>query len=169
MVNPDKFDYFVTMLLKNQKNIQKLLDNVMPERELKHVSVRCLRLINMQEGGLSASELGIAFGYDKALISRTLHDLQQRGYICRNPEDEGLSRGYRMVLTEKGTELAEIMFDEINKIIAAVSKDIPQGDLEIFYETSQRLSENLVKYAKEIKVNARESRAEQTDQPKQEV
>ena len=165
----DHFDFFVTMLMKNHKNVQKLVENILPECGLKHVSIMCIRLITVSESGLSASELGSIFVYDKALISRTLRDLQERGYICRNPEDEGLSRGYRMVLTEKGRELAENMSAAISELTAEVSADIPQSDIEVFYNTSVRLSENLVKYAKEIQKNAHENSAYTTDQLKQEV
>ncbi len=165
----DHFDFFVTMLMKNHKNVQKLLENILPDCGLKHVSIMCIRLISVSESGLSASELGSIFVYDKALISRTLRDLQERGYICRNPEDEGLSRGYRMVLTEKGRELEARMSEAIGKLSLAVSAGIPQSDIEVFYNTSIRLSENLVKYAEEMKKSARENSAQQTDQLKQEV
>ena len=57
----------------------------------------------------------------------------------------------------------------ISELTAEVSADVPQSDIEVFYNTSVRLSENLIKYAKEIKKNAHENSADTTDQLKQEV
>ena len=45
----DHFDFFVTMLMKNHKNVQKLLENILPECGLKHVSIMCIRLITVSE------------------------------------------------------------------------------------------------------------------------
>ena len=113
-------------------------------------SVVCLGLLNSKEGGCSATELKEMSCYDKGLISRMLTDMQNGGYIIRNPEDMGKQRGMRYIPSEIGKELADKLSAEFIIISSEVSKNIPVEDLEKFYEVCCKLISNLGDYARDI-------------------
>ncbi|SEL09008.1 MarR family winged helix-turn-helix transcriptional regulator [Ruminococcus albus] len=119
-------------------------------KELNMSSAVCLGIINGTEGGCSATELKEMSCYDKALISRMLTDMQNDGYIIRNPEDKDKQRGMRYIPSEKGKILGDMLSAEFLKISSEVSKDIPKEDLKTFYEVSCKLINNLDEYAGEL-------------------
>lgn len=138
-----RFDMFILMIVNNKKAVEKLIKEYFCESRLKQADVLCLRTIMYHEEGLSASEICEISSYDKALVSRTLCKLKNGGYICRNDKDKVLSRGYRYVLTDKGRQSADKMSESIQKASERLADNIPQEDLEIFFRTAVRLSENI--------------------------
>ena len=98
--------------------------------------------------GLTASELAEKSNIDRSLVSREISELERGGYIITSP-CEG-KRGYnsRIALTEKGRQLAKKIADTALEIQQAVSEDIDYDTLSLFYETLERLCQNLEGYNK---------------------
>lgn len=142
------FDAFSLLLLRNQKYMHRLLGEWCSQIGLNYSSIVCIRIIMGCPDGLSASEICETGCYDKALISRTVKELTAKGYVCRHAEDEDLARGYRIVLTEKGKNLAHSMEDDVFRFAQEITKDIPQEEMRQFYDISVRLSENLRRLTK---------------------
>lgn len=136
------------LLVNSHKNMQKLLNDCFAPLDLKCAAAFCLRLIKNSENGLSASELSSMSGYDKALISRTCSELKERELIVRNPEDSGIIRGYRFILTEKGNEIIGQMDVAISEITQKLTHGISKESLEIFYNTAAQMAENVIGLSK---------------------
>jgi DNA-binding MarR family transcriptional regulator len=116
-------------------------------------------MLNNNNGGISAGDICETICCDKALISRTLKDLSEKGYVCRNPEDSQIIRGYRIILTEKGWEIAK-KFDEY-AFAKLLTKGISQEELEQYYKTSEHISDNLYEL-----VNHRSDQSDKPDKSK---
>lgn len=142
------FDSFLMMLMNSHKNMQKLMNDCFAPLGLKCPAAICLRLINNCEGGISASGMSGMSGYDKALISRNCTELKRLGLIARNPEDCGVVRGYRLILTEKGEELIGQMDEAISKVTETVTNGIPSESLGIFYSTAEKMADNIIRLSK---------------------
>jgi DNA-binding MarR family transcriptional regulator len=127
--------------------MRKLVGAVFSELGINYTSAVCLRIIMLNEKGVSAGELSETGCCDKALVSRTIKDLSEKGYVCRNPDDRRLVRGYRIMLTEKGRELASRFDSCETEIMQILTEDVSHEDLERFYEISEHISDNLYELA----------------------
>lgn len=96
--------------------------------------------------GLTPSELAEKSNIDRSLVSREIRALAKGGYINTEP-CEG-KRGYnsRITLSEKGEAAAEKIAKTALEIQNQVSNDIDIESLSVFYDTLERLCDNLEKY-----------------------
>jgi DNA-binding MarR family transcriptional regulator len=93
--------------------------------------------------GVSAGELSKIGCVDKALISRTLKELTEKGYVCRNPEDKDMARGFRIILGSRGKELSERFESLVYGISRYITENVSAQELSAYYEISERISENI--------------------------
>lgn len=140
-------DMFSVLIIQNHKSMQKLFSDALEGFGLKVSSLSCMYIIRCNKGGCSATVLRETTCYDKALISRLLGEMQKLGYICRNPEDNEMQRGYRYILTEKGERTTELITRASAEISAEITKDIPPAELDAFYRTGAKLTDNLRRLA----------------------
>lgn len=138
------------LMIQKGHYLARIYACVPASKELNISAAVCLGIINGIEGGCSATELKEMSCYDKGLISRMLTDMQNDGYIVRNPEDKDKQRGMRYIPSEKGKMLGDMLSAEFLKISSEVSKNIPKEDLVKFYEVSCKLINNLGEYARDI-------------------
>jgi DNA-binding MarR family transcriptional regulator len=141
--NSSLLDAFSVLLCQNSRFIQKLALGEMSDTGLNLSHVVCLRIIDLNSGGVPARVLCETTGYDKALVSRMLSVLADKGYITRNPADTSLRRGYRYILTEMGSAFTE----RINKFFADLSEtlvsDVPDDEIKSFYRTAALFTDKL--------------------------
>lgn len=128
--------------------MHKLFGIALDDSELNPASLLCLMMISMNSGGLSAGKLCEICCFDKALVSRTFKELERSGYIVRNPKDKELQRGYRMVLTQKGVQTADLAQARIHEFWSVTTDNISESELRAFYDTSLKLSLNMRKFVK---------------------
>ena len=143
-------EYLTTLSLQKNRSFARIYSFYPISKKLSFSSMLCMGIINSREGGCSATDLKSMSCYDKALISRMLSDLQDNGYIVRNPEDDNKKRGMRYILSDEGRIIAEKMTAMFIKFSHDISDDIPKEDLKTFLEVSAKLIENMVRYEKEM-------------------
>lgn len=146
------FDSFLLLFVTSTKYMHRLMKNAVESSGLNPTGFICLLLMSSSSGGMSAGEISKISCFDKALISRLLKDLEKNGYIQKNSEDIHLSRGYRMMLTDKGNELADRLRKGMQYFYKAVTEDIPQEELKVYYDTSLKISENMRKLVNDLKL-----------------
>ena len=151
-----RFDVFMLALTKSQKSMAGIVKEVMREDNIKHIEVLCLKSIAFIKDGISASELCRMCFYDKAIISRTLNSLKERGFICVNPEDANKSRGRRYLLTQKGREICDKMSDFMNTIGEELTKNIPEEEVDVFFRTALKILDNMQNMS--INLNGQEAK-----------
>lgn len=142
-MNTDLFDNFSIILQKNHKCLNKLLESFSGKTGLNASSIICLKILNNSADGKTSGELCEICCYDKALISRNIKELIKKGYIKRNEADAKLKRGYRLVLTDKGVELTEIIENNLGHFAEEITRDITDDDIRNFYDISLRFTKNL--------------------------
>ena len=137
----DRFKDFTVLISRASRCIKKLKSEKMNEFNLKGPHVYCLYYLNVY-GSMTASELGELCNDDKAMLSRSLDDLEERGLIKRD-----LDSRYRnpISLTAKGEEVAEKMVELVGEIVAEASQGLSEQSRTIMYESLERICSKLEK------------------------
>ena len=76
----ERFEMFTVLMAKIRRNIQRIKTEEMAEYDLKIPHVSCLYYLYVHES-LTATELCEICYEDKAAISRSLDQLEIRGYV----------------------------------------------------------------------------------------
>ena len=136
-------DLFSVLIVQNHRSMNKIYSDLLAECGLRISDVACLMIIRHNVGGCTATAIRDASCYDKALISRILAEMQEKGFICRNPEDKDKQRGVRFVLTNEGLEVTK----RIDRLSLLVSREIESSltreELERFFLMGSQLTDNL--------------------------
>ena len=138
----DRFEQFTFSVSSIYQSIQKIQRQEMASYGLKSAHVACLLTLQQYPEGITAAKLGKLCDKDKAAISRTLTELEQRGMVCRKETGAG---GYRalLCLSQQGTEVAEKVK---NRTVLAVDKagsGLTDDDRKVMYAALGRIAENL--------------------------
>ena len=145
----EHFEEFAALISGVHGSIQKLKARYTAQLGLKAVHVFWLYLLRAHPEGMSASQLAAAGKSDRSLVSRELEALLQDGIVCTRENGQRRRYGWHLVLTEKGEELADIIAAVASDVQRAVSRDIPEEELLVFYRTLRALSENFDKLEKD--------------------
>ena len=98
-------------------------------------------LLGREENGLTPVELAESGSVDKALISRIITELSEKGFVTTNPSDCKRYKA-RLMLTPTGKEVADYIASIISDIQQRVSGDIAKEDMATFYRVLFTLQEN---------------------------
>ena len=104
----------------------------------------CMRKLYEKRDGVTRTQLTKLCAVDKAQISRIIETLTEKGYAV---EKRGAQANYRskIMLTEEGIRVTEEINDIVIRINEYVSGNIPENDIIIFYETFNKICDNLKK------------------------
>ena len=146
----ERFGKFTLLIDGIYKNIHKIKLDTAPDLGIKSVHVFWIYLLRKHPDGLTATELAARSEIDRSLVSRELQKLCADGYIM-SMGGTGKRKNYnsRLVLTEKGLELAEYIRRKAMEVQASADEGISEEELEIFYMVLEKLHGNFVKITKE--------------------
>ena len=139
MLDQERFEEFSSLISGIHGNIQKLKARYTAQLGLKSVHVFWLYLLRAHPEGLSASQLAEAGGSNRSLVSRELDELFQQGILYTKDTGDKRRYGWKLRLTDKGKELANVISAVVMDIQNTVSHDIAEKDLETFYRTLRML------------------------------
>ena len=145
----DRVETFATTIAFLSRSIQRIKAREMEAVGLKSGHVMCMYALGKAEGGLTAAELSRTSGEDKAAISRTVAELEEKGYVRLDvPADK---RAYRskIMLTEKGRETAAYIDRRADEALAAGSAGLTDAQRAQLYATLGQIAENLERYLQE--------------------
>ena len=120
--------------------INKISAEVMKSYGLKGSWAKYLLVMHRHRMGITASRLCLLCERNKSDASRALAELEELGIIMK------ISSGrYRakMILTERGTEIASGIALRAMEVISFVGKDISEEERQIFYHSLDAISKNL--------------------------
>ena len=149
-----RFEIFTGAISQIYRCIQKLKAAEMTELGLKGGHVACLFQLNRHPEGLTAAELCTLCDEDKAAVSRTVADLEERGLVvCRS----AAGRRYRspLPLTEAGREAAGQVDRRIRRIVDEAGQSLTDLQREEFYRALLLISANLQPLCGKYEENAR--------------
>ena len=141
MLEQDRFEEFSSLISSVHGNIKKLKARYTTQFGLKSVHVFWIYLLRTHPEGMSASELAAAAQSDRSLISRGIDELFDKGIISAQGNGDKHRYGWKLVLTEKGQQLADVISAIAADIQNIVSRDIPEEDLITFYRTLRILAD----------------------------
>lgn len=143
MLEQERFEEFSALISCIHGNIQKLKARYTTQLGLKAVHVFWLYLLRTHPEGLSASELAAAGQSDRSLVSREINVLFDKGIIFTRDNGEKRRYGWKLMLTDKGREIADIISAVVTDIQNTVSRDISEEELITFYRTLRNLAGNI--------------------------
>ena len=90
----------------------------------------------------TSTQLRVVLGVSKALVSRSVTSLEQKGLITVKgiPNDKRISH---IELTEDAIPVLEKINNEIEKINQVLFKDIPTKDIQCMIETMNKMNEKI--------------------------
>ena len=140
MQDQERFEEFSSLISGVHGNIQKLKARYTTQLDLKAVHVFWLYLLRTHPEGMSASELAAAGQSNRSLVSREIDELFDKGIIFTQDNSDKRRYGWKLMLTSKGKQLADVISAVVTSIQNTVSRDIPEEDLTTFYRTLRILA-----------------------------
>jgi DNA-binding MarR family transcriptional regulator len=103
--------------------------------------------------GLTAATLANKSKIDRSLISREVEELRARGYIevAAGGGEKRKNYNSRIRLTEQGRELAQTITGYAMAAQLAADSGVSEEELQAFYATLKKLSNNLSQLAEQPK------------------
>jgi DNA-binding MarR family transcriptional regulator len=139
----ERFEIFTVLMAKIRRNVQRIKNEEVAKYGLKSTHVSCLYYLSKYDS-LTATELCEYCSEDKAAVSRSLLQLENKGYI--EYKDNSKKR-YKteIYLTESGKQIAAEVVWKIDEYIEKIGGTLPEKDRMIFYRSLRIISRNLEK------------------------
>lgn len=138
----DRYVAFSAHIEKIYKDIQKVKTERMTRLGLKSTDVSVLIMAARHTNGLTVTELATECNVDKAVVSRATHLLLAQGYMTYVGNTK-IKYRKKIMLTDKGHMTANIISELAVQAVSEVSHDIPQDDIDSFYRTLEKITQNL--------------------------
>lgn len=136
-----RFETFTILIAKANRCIHRIKSQEMVEYNLKSSHVSCLYYLYRAKS-LTAKELCLLCGEDKANISRAIKHLEKEEYItCKTTAQKRYQSA--LLLTEKGKVVAKELTEKIDRILDSVGKDLPEENRKIFYQSLATICDQL--------------------------
>ena len=134
-----RFEAFVTGISTCYKYVQRIKSMEMTEFGLKGTHVMAIFFLNHHPEGLTGAQLCQLCAEDKAAISRTVHDLQEKGCVVT----EGKKYRALLKLTEQGAQIAQKVDTLIAQWVGLGGDGLTEEERAVFYSALSRIAENL--------------------------
>ncbi len=131
-MSPDELVIKLKKLIKKIEGIQRQIVCV----DITPSQVRVIFPILKTGQGFTMQELSERGGIDKALVSRVIADLEQKGIVRRdNKKLDVAERNCKILLTPKGEEINNNIRHSLNKIKNSFDGVVTAHDMEHFVNT----------------------------------
>ncbi len=141
MEHRDRFADFSNLIYSASKSLHRLKTRGMESYGLGSTHTFCLRTLQGCEDGLTRTQLAAACSVDKAQISRLISELTAMGYVWEASKGAGYRK--KILLTEKGRQVAEGIERKVAYVLRYVSGDIPPEEIAQMYTTLTMICEKL--------------------------
>ncbi len=139
----DRFEHFITNITQIDLYWHRLAATAMSEYNLKgNYAIYFTKLMNCKEG-LTAAELTVSTGKDKADVSRDINLLVTKGLVKKNMIADNSYRA-KISLTAEGEEVAKKVSEKVAQAVSAVGLAEGDGAREDFYKMLDEITEKLL-------------------------
>lgn len=139
----DRFSEFTLMLANTGRAINRIKNIEMEKYGLKGTQVNCIFYLYKAQTPLSAKDICSLSDEDKGAVSRTLKELEQKGYVVCQASQNKKRYNAPLQLTLAGQELARVIIEKIEGIIDYDQSFISEQELADFYQTFNKIYSNL--------------------------
>ena len=143
----ERFEDFASAIAGLYRDIQRIKARYSQQLDVRSVHVFWLYLLLAHPQGLTASELARKGKSTRALVSREIQELTDRGLIQPDRHTDRRRYGWKFILTPKGEDLARRIGSIALDIQTQAGQDIPPEDLAVFYRTLHTLLTNFDRLA----------------------
>lgn len=142
----NRFEQFTTAISQINKNVQRIKSTEMNSYGLKANHVMVLFQLKKNPSGLTPSQLCKNCDVDKSAISRSLKELQGKGFV---QEAEAGDRKYRipLTLTASGTEAAQHIEEAVRNAVEVGGAGLTDRQRAEFYHSLLLIAKNLEEYS----------------------
>ncbi len=136
-----KNDLFLPIFFHHlQKKMIEEHSKILSRYELSKVHVPFIMSMNDQKDGICQSELARKLDYNRAHISRTLKDLEERGFVTQ--EKESIYKN-KYFITEKGKVVASLMKEAGYNIKKQIFSALTNEELKEFQRLVKKMTDAL--------------------------
>ncbi len=145
----ERFELFTSSISQIYRCIQKLKNAGMAELGLQGKHTMCIYYLSRHGEGLTSAELCALCEEDKAAVSRTLAELEERGYVsCPTPDGKKKYRT-KVFLTPSGKAVSQRIDEVVEAAVRQGGAGLTEGQRQDFYCTLVSIAENLRKFSTE--------------------
>ena len=137
-----KYELFSSSVSCLYRDIQKIERNEMEKFGLKGPHAQCLLALSRYPEGITAAKLCEICEKDKAAISRSVAELEERGLLKRI-ERNGLRYRAVLKLTEEGKNAAGVVNEKARQAVEQAGEGLNDAQREVFYKVLAQIAENL--------------------------
>lgn len=136
----DRFEQFSSGISAIFRTIQKIERDEMEKYGLKGSYALYLATLSQYPEGLTAAQLCEICDRDKAAVSRTLSEMEEKGLLNR---DSDSSYRARVLLTDSGRDASRYVCHKIASAVELAGRGLTEDDKAVFYSALSRFSANL--------------------------
>ena len=137
-----KYELFSSSVSCLYRDIQKIERNEMAKFGLKGPHAQCLLALSRYPEGITAAKLCEICEKDKAAISRSVAELEERGLLMRI-ERNGLRYRAVLKLTEEGRNAAGVVNEKARQAVEQAGEGLNDAQREVFYKVLALIADNL--------------------------
>ncbi len=144
----ERFEQFSYEIFSIYRHIMKIEREEMEKYGLKGSYTTYLAVMYRFPEGITSVRLAELCDRDKAGISRTVTEMEQKGLVERKNQRDNFYRA-NLVLTDEGKRAAEFVLGRASIAVSEAGAGLSDGDREIFYRSLGLIESNLRKISKE--------------------
>lgn len=137
-----KYQHFSTSISCIFRDIQKIERMEMEKFGLKGPHAQTLLAIRQHPEGITSVQLCDYCEKDKAAVSRSVAELEEKGLLYRN-QNNGSSYRAVLTLTEKGIRAAEAVSQKAQLAVEQAGAGLNDAQREVFYQVLALIAGNL--------------------------
>ena len=137
-----RYELFSSSISCLYRDIQKIERNEMAKFGLKGPHAQCLLALSHYPQGITSAKLCEVSEKDKAAVSRTVAELEDRGLLIR-VERNGLRYRAVLKLTEEGRNLATAVNEKACQAVEKAGEGLKDAQREVFYQVLALIAGNL--------------------------
>lgn len=137
-----KYEHFSLSVSCIYHDIQKIERTEMEKFGLKGPHAQTLLAMHRHPEGVTSAQLGQIIEKDKAAISRSVAELEEKGMLIRSQQG-GSSYRALLTLTPQGIAAAETVSEKARLAVEQAGAGLNDGQREVFYQVLALIAGNL--------------------------
>lgn len=143
-----KYEQFLFVVSGLHRYIQKIERDEMEKYGYKGAYAQYLAAMSRYPKGVTSAQLCEICDKDKAAVSRIVAEMEAKGLVIREAENDTLYRA-KLCLTDEGRRAADFVCRRAQAAVTEGGKGLEEEERRVFYKALDLISGNLEKISKE--------------------
>lgn len=135
-----RYEQFASAISGIHRCIQKIQREEMERNGYKGVFAQYLTVLCRCPDGLTCAQLSELCDRDKAAVSRTVAEMEEKSLVIRSGESAYRAR---VMLTDEGRRAASYVFERAQTAVEAGGRGMTEEERQIFYSVLDLIARNL--------------------------